>query len=162
MSDEDPGPESFEDKLRAFAKEFGESVERAAERLDVEGIAEQIEEGGERIRELAESAGQWLTDQFGEHAAGERDPAQHRLKRAGPHPLDLPTEEQALALSALESGRWKVKPGTSELAAADGGPAPEVRGGLVGELRARDWIAAGGEPTQLGRDALKRWSERRA
>ena len=30
---------------------------------------------------------------------------------------------------------------------------------LVGELRARDWIAANGEVTVVGREALKRWSE---
>ena len=30
---------------------------------------------------------------------------------------------------------------------------------LVGELRARDWIAANGALTSVGREALKRWSE---
>jgi hypothetical protein len=30
---------------------------------------------------------------------------------------------------------------------------------LVGELRARDWIAATGELTLVGRDALTRWSQ---
>lgn len=36
------------------------------------------------------------------------------------------------------------------------GPAFSV--GVVGELRARDWIAATGELTLVGRDALRRWS----
>jgi hypothetical protein len=72
----------------------------------------------------------------------------------------VPTEDQALALSALASGRWKVKPGTAELAISeDSGQAQEAPEGLVGELRARDWIAASGEVTQLGHDALKRWSQ---
>jgi hypothetical protein len=71
----------------------------------------------------------------------------------------VPTEEQGLALSALESGRWKVAPGTNELSSDGEGPNPRDAVGLVGELRARDWIAAGGEITLVGRDALRRWLE---
>ena len=80
-------------------------------------------------------------------------------RRAGPHPLDIPTEEQGLALSALESGRWQVEPGTNELISEGEGPSPSERVGLVGELRARDWIDAGGGVTRLGRDALRRWRD---
>ena len=80
-----------------------------------------------------------------------------RLRREGPHPLDVPTEEQGLALSALDSGRWKVDPGTVELIPVGDGPTPGQPVGLVGELRARDWIAPSGEVTLVGRDALTRW-----
>jgi hypothetical protein len=157
--------ETFEDRLRAAARDLGQSLERAAENLNLDGIADEIESGGERIREFAESAAAWLAEQFGEGAEqASRSTGQtpRGLKRAGPHPLDVPTEDQALALSALASGRWKVRPGTEELTTAEGGEAPDSPAGLVGELRARDWIAASGEVTQLGHDALKRWSERRA
>ena len=71
----------------------------------------------------------------------------------------MPTEEQGLALSAMESGRWQVEPGTNELISNGEGPGPSKRVGLVSELRARDWIAAGGEVTLLGRDALGRWRD---
>lgn len=159
MSEEDPEEESFEEKLREFAREFGESVEQAAERLDLEGIADQISAGGERLKEIAEFAGQWLTDQFGDEEKRSHKPSGTPRRRvAGPHPLDVPTEDQGIALSALASGRWAVKPGTSELTAAGGGPEPE-ESEVVGDLRARDWIAASGELTSLGQDALKRWSE---
>jgi hypothetical protein len=156
MSDEDPDHPSFEEQLRAFAREFSESVERAAERIDKERLANEIDRNGERFRELAELAGQWLIDQFGSEGPVERPP-DHR--GGGPHPLDVPTEEQGLALSALESGRWKVKPGTHELVAEEGAPDPPESADLVGELRARDWIAASGELTELGHRALRRWSE---
>jgi hypothetical protein len=78
---------------------------------------------------------------------------------AGPHPLDVPSDEQGRALSALDSGRWRVEPGTDVLVSRGGEASPTDPGGLVGELRARDWIAANGEVTLLGREALKRWSE---
>jgi len=39
------------------------------------------------------------------------------------------------------------------------GPAPSEALGLVGELRARDWINADGEVTLVGRNALSRWLE---
>jgi hypothetical protein len=155
MSDEDPERPSFEEQLRAFAREFSESVERAAERIDKERLAEEIDRNGERFRELAELAGQWLVDQFGSEGLAERPPR----RGGGPHPLDIPSEEQGLALSALQSGRWKVKPGTHELVAEEGAAAPPDTADLVGELRARDWIAAGGELTELGHRALQRWSE---
>jgi hypothetical protein len=161
MSEEEPDHESFEDRLRAFAKDLGESVERVTENFDLDQIADQIATGGERVRELADVAGQWLTEQFGDdHARTAARAAQAGRRRlAGPHPLDVPSEEQALALSALASGRWMVAPGTNELVSDGDEPTPSAPVGLVGELRARDWIAASGEVTGLGHDALKRWSE---
>jgi hypothetical protein len=153
MADEDP--DSFEDKLRAFAREFGESVERAAQNVDLDAIADQIALGGERVRELAESAGKWLNPESREKSG---EPSRSR-RLGGPHPLDVPTEDQALALSALASGRWRVAPGTNELVAEGDGPEPDSPEEMVGDLRARDWIAASGEVTPLGHEALKRWSD---
>jgi hypothetical protein len=153
MADDDF--DSFEEKLRAFAKEFGDSVERAAQRLDLDAIADQIALGGERVRELAESAGKWFNDSAG----GKPGEPARRRRLGGPHPLDVPTEDEALALSALTSGRWRVAPGTNELVAEGDGPAPESPAEIVGDLRARDWIAASGEVTPLGHEALKRWSD---
>jgi len=79
------------------------------------------------------------------------------LEGAGPHPLDVPTEDQGLALAALNSGRWAVEPGTGTLTAHGEGPAPCAVLGLVRELRVRDWIMPDGELTVAGRYALTRW-----
>ena len=79
------------------------------------------------------------------------------LRSAAPHPLDLPTEEQGIALAALESRRWMVEPGTDALAARGGGPGPSDALGIVRELRVRDWLGADGEITLVGRRALSRW-----
>jgi hypothetical protein len=79
------------------------------------------------------------------------------LRYAGPHPLDLPTEEQGLALAALDSGRWTVEPGSHTLESHGEGPGPSDALGLVSELRARDWISADGSVTVVGRHALKQW-----
>lgn len=131
-------------------------------RVDRDELAERIGTSGERVRELAELAGRWLTDQAGGPAgrsSARAKEAVSRLRLAGPHPRDLPTEEQGLALSALDSGRWSVEPGTDELVSEGEGPDPGERVGIVSELRARDWITAAGEVTLLGRAALKRWEE---
>lgn len=159
--------ESFEKKLRAIATELSRSVERAVRSIDLDEIARQIEIGGERARELTDSAGQWISDRLGEreadHAAQaqklEPETAARTLPGAGPHPLDVPSDEQGRALSALDSGRWRVEPGTDVLVAVGDEASPADPGGLVSELRARDWIAANGEVTVVGREALKRWSE---
>jgi hypothetical protein len=87
------------------------------------------------------------------HGRAGEDP----LFSAGPHPLDLPTDEQGMALAALESGRWMVEPGTDALAARGGGPGPSDALGIVRELRVRDWLSADGEITLVGRHALSRW-----
>jgi hypothetical protein len=165
MSGQDDG--SFEKKLRAIASELGRSVERAVRRIDLDEIARQVEMGGERLNELADSTGRWINDRLGDpeahHAAESRDLEAETAARtrsvAGPHPLDVPSDEQGRALSALDSGRWRVEPGTDVLVAAGDEATPNDPGGLVGELRARDWIAANGEVTAVGREALKRWSE---
>jgi hypothetical protein len=159
--------ESFEKKVRAVATELSRSVERAVKSIDLDEIARQIEMGGERVRELADLTGRWVSDRLSDPEA--RDAAHARdleaetaagtLPLAGPHPLDLPSDEQGRALSALDSGRWKVEPGTDVLVAGSDEASPRDPGGLVGELRARDWIAANGELTLVGREALKRWSD---
>ncbi len=182
MSESDD--DSLEAKLRAMAQEIGGSLERAVEQIDLGELTERIEEftapleqldlnelteriglDGERRRELADLAAQWLSRQFGGSRSpwSPDEPRQHLpggesvARRQGPHPLDVPTEEQGLALSALDSGRWKVDPGTDELVPVGDGPAPLQPVGLVGELRARDWIAPSGAVTLVGRDALARW-----
>ena len=68
-------------------------------------------------------------------------------------------DKAALVLSALESGRWTVEPGSNVLTSSGEGLEPADVMGLVGELRARDWIGADGEVTVVGRDALARWLE---
>lgn len=159
--------ESFEKKVRAIATELSRSVERAVKSIDLDEVARQIEMGGERFREVADSTGRWISDRLsdpGAHAAAqardlESETAPTTLPVAGPHPLDVPSDAQGRALSAIDSGRWKVEPGTDELVAGAEETSPTDPGGLVGELRARDWIAANGEVTLLGREALKRWSE---
>jgi hypothetical protein len=159
--------ESFEKRVRAIATDLGRSVERAVRSIDLDGIARQVEMGGERFREVADLTGRWISDRVSDpeahHAAqaGDLEPerAARTLPVAGPHPLDVPSDEQGRALSALDSGRWKVEPGTDELVAGGDEASPTDPGGLVGELRARDWIAANGEVTLIGREALKRWSE---
>jgi hypothetical protein len=159
--------ESFEKKVRAIATELSRSVERAVKSIDLDEIARQVETGGERFRELADLTGQWIGDRLSDpearHAAQARElepeTAAETLPVVGPHPLDVPSDEQGRALSALDSGRWKVEPGTDELIAGGEEASPTDPGGLVGELRARDWIAANGEVTLVGREALKRWSE---
>lgn len=165
MSEHNEDPESFEEKIRAIARELSQSVERAASQLDLDEIAGAIGITSERAREFAELAGRWLNGQVEPNAepAPAQEPAAETagtddwLIRSGPHPLDVPTEEQGLALSALDSGRWKVEPGTNVLLSDGAGPTPTNAMGLVGELRARDWIAAGGEVTLVGKDALRRW-----
>ncbi len=164
MSDDEHGPDSFEERLRQIAREVSESVERITQ-LDIEHIAEAIGVDPDRARELADTAGRWLSGQganfggnptpWGPRAESEKsDPP---ARGGGPHPLDLPTEEQGLALSALDSGRWTVEPGSSVLKTHGEGPGPSDPIGLVGELRARDWIAPTGEVTLVGRNALRRW-----
>src|SRR5947209_14150679 len=56
--------ESFEKKVRAIATELSRSVERAVKSIDLEEIARQIEMGGERVRELADLTGRWVSDRL--------------------------------------------------------------------------------------------------
>src|SRR5438270_4319950 len=97
--------DDLEQMLRAMARELGRSVER----VDLEEIAEAIGVDPTSAREWVASAGGWLRSQ----TRPADDVVKHPLAPLGPHPLDLPTEEQGLAMAALDSGRCAVEPGTS-------------------------------------------------
>jgi hypothetical protein len=177
MSEDEPGGESFEETLRALARELGRSVERAVDNIDVDEVAQMFGVDAGAARDWVESAGSWLR----EHAERFDDefpfsmptprgrPAEDRpfrsergddpLRSAAPHPLDMPTDEQGIALAALESGRWMVEPGTDALTSRGDGPGPSDALGIVRELRVRDWLSSGGEVTLVGRRALTRWLE---
>ena len=91
-------------------------------------------------------------------AAREQPFADHDpLRGAAPHPLDVPSEEQGLALAALESGRWTVEPGSHRLVGDEDSAPHGDAFGVVRELRARDWITAEGRLTLSGQRALSRW-----
>lgn len=182
MFEDDERDENLEETLRSIAREISESVQRKAAELDVDELADSIGVDTDRAREWVESAASWLGRRF--ESLGEdfkvpdvwrtppwgapapppgapKAPAPEYpgdpLSGAGPHPLDLPTEEQGRALAALESARWSVEPGTDTLSAHGDGPGPSDALGLVRELRARDWIVADGKLTSAGRHALDRW-----
>ena len=151
--------------MRSIARELGRSVQRTVDNLDVEQFANAVGVDPDVAREWAEDAGSWLrahAEGLGaevaraaaaRRAAASDDP----LRRAAAHPLDLPTEEQALALAALDSRRWTVEPGSDSLTAKGDGPGPSDALGIVRELRVRDWIGPDGELTQVGHHALSRW-----
>jgi hypothetical protein len=160
--------DSFEDTLRSIASELGRFLERSVENLDVDQFAESTGVDPGAARDWVDRAGEWLkanTENLGDeltrrvrqphHAPADSDP----LGGAGPHPLDLPTEEQGLALAGLDSGRLAVEPGTASLNVRGDGPPPRGALGLVRELRVRDWIDFEGELTLAGRYALTRWLE---
>ena len=174
MSDHD----SFEDRVRAIADELSRSLQRISE-LDTEDLSQRYGVDVDRARAFADAAGRWLNDRLsagdplfgdvhnpGDNSAGrplgadldlEGPPGAGQTRPdSGPHPLDLPTDQQGLALSALDSGRWTVRPGSNQLTGTDtdAGPAPSD---VVGDLRARDWITATGTLTLVGRHALGRW-----
>jgi hypothetical protein len=176
MSDDDPERSSFEDVARVLADDVSRAIERLSE-IDVEEIARAataeterakrwIDELGRSLREPGDAIGNAL---FGAGKVREHGPApvdrptrgrpagDDPLRHAGPHPLDLPAADQGRALAALDSGRWRVEPGTSALAVQGGGPGPSDALGLVRELRVRDWMTAEGEITLAGRNALRRW-----
>lgn len=87
------------------------------------------------------------------------DPVVATPRAAGlPHPLDLPSEQQARALAALESGRWTLEPGTTVLVTTlNRGAGPEDAHALGLELHVRDWVDVDGELTSTGVLALARW-----
>jgi hypothetical protein len=166
MFGNDADDESFEETLRSAAAELGQYIERSIENVDLDRFADSVGVDPGIARNWVESAGNWLrahTESLGEdlahRVAGTRkavarvDP----LVSAAPHPLDLPTSEQGLALAALDSGRWIVEPGTDALAAKGEGPGPVDALGIVRELRIRDWITSEGGLTRAGRRALGRW-----
>lgn len=165
MSEHDEGSESFEERVRSIAREVSRSVERLAQ-LDIDEIARTIGVDADRARNLADSAGRWFSayaETMGHDAPvedawpGPATTSGTTRRGGGPHPLDLPTTDQGLALSALDSGRWTVEPGSNLLIGHGEGPTPSAAVGLVGELRARDWIDANGEVTLVGHNALSRW-----
>jgi hypothetical protein len=174
MSDHD----SFEDRLRAIAADISRSVQRISE-LDMEELSERYGVDADRARAVADAAGRWLNDRlstgdpmFGQVRRPGDDSAGHPLSAdlkgpsepgetlpapgPGPHPLDLPTDQQGVVLSALDSGRRTVRPGSNQLADTGTGPGP-APSDVVGELRSRDWITADGTLTLAGRHALGRW-----
>jgi hypothetical protein len=171
--------DSFEQRVRAIADQISRSMERIAD-LDLEQFAEGYGVDVDRARSVANAAGQWLNDHlssgeplFGEEQAHDRDAAApgananeertdfgKRSTSPGPHPLDLATGQQGLVLSALDSRRWAVRPGSNQLAGTgEGPPPPEAADAsdLVSDLRARDWITAEGTLTLVGQHALARW-----
>ena len=162
MSDPDPERSSFEDVARALADEVSRAVERLSE-IDLDEIARAASAEGERARQWIDDLGRWLREQGdgwpapADRSTSERPTGDDPLRHAGPHPLDLPTADQGVALAALDSGRWRVEPGTSALAVHGEGPGPSDALGLVRELRVRDWMTADGQITLAGRDALSRW-----
>ena len=178
--------DNFEDRLKALA----EQISRSLSDVDVDDVADRLGIDPERARGFAGAAERWLSDHAtggdplfsdrpSDRPAGRpEDPrpdlgrsdvlgatpapaAKDRATRPGPSPLDLPGDEQGRMLSALDSGRWTVRPGSSRLAATGVGPEPPQAGAgpsdLVNELRARDWITADGAVTLVGRQALLRW-----
>jgi hypothetical protein len=174
----DPGGENFEDALRSIAAELGQYLERSLENVDLDDISDRFGVDSSTAAEWAENAGGWLrslTSGLGEEIAkrasgqgwsgpgwpvpGRTDVPSDPLGTAGPHPLDQPSDEQGLALAALDSGRWILEPGTDALAAKGEGPGPSNALGIVRELRVRDWIAADGQLTLTGQRALSRWLE---
>jgi hypothetical protein len=166
MFGNDAGGESFEDALRSIAAELGRYIERSIDNVDVDELAGTIGVDPSAAREWVESAGGWLTshtENLGEHLARRASEPERTVARVdplggvGPHPLDVPTDEQGLALAALDSGRWIVEPGADTLAGKGEGPGPSDALGIVRELRVRDWITADGKLTMAGRHALSRW-----
>jgi hypothetical protein len=160
------GDESFEDALRSIASELGRYIERSIDNVDVDEVAGSLGVDASAAREWVESAGGWLsahTETLGEHLARRAAGPPRGVTRvdplggAGPHPLDVPTDEQGLALAGLDSGRWIVEPGADALAAKGEGPTPSDALGIVRELRVRDWIATDAKLTMAGRHALSRW-----
>jgi hypothetical protein len=166
MFEDDASHESFEETVRSIVRVVSRSIERVAQ-ADLDDVADAIGVDLVRVREFADSAVGWLhahAERLGEDGSfwsggprGAPLDADNPLASAGPHPLELPTAEHGRALSAIDSGRWTVKPGSGTLAADGEGTWSSERPGLVDELRARDWIRADGELTLAGRHALNRW-----
>jgi hypothetical protein len=160
MSEDAEDRNSFEDVARVLADEVSRAIERLSQ-IDVDEIARTAGAEAERARRWMDELGRWLREQGDAlgtapfATGGAEDPLRH----AGPHPLDLPSADQGLALAALDSGRWRVEPGTSALAVHGEGPGPSDALGLVRELRVRDWVTADGAITLAGHNALSRWLE---
>src|SRR5947208_84307 len=133
MSNNDPEGEGFEETLRAIAQELGRKLESSIDSFDSEKVAESFGVDPTVAREWVDNTGSWLrgfADNLGAEVSrrvGEpRRPVTDAdlFESAVPHPLDVPTEEQGLALAALDSGRWRVEPGSDTLTAKGDGPGP--------------------------------------
>jgi hypothetical protein len=175
MFGDDMGGESFEERLRALAAEVRGYIERSIDNVDVDEFADSLGVNPAIAREWVETAGGWLSayaDTVGDHIArqaagtgpspggtgsGKTVARVDPLGGVGPNPLDLPSDEQGVALAVLDSGRWIIEPGADTLAARGEGPGPSDALGIVRELRVRDWIAGDGKLTMTGRRALSRW-----
>jgi hypothetical protein len=166
MPEQDPDKEGFEETLRAIAEELGRKLESSIDSFDSDKIAESFGVDPTMARDWVDNTSSWLrgfADNLGAEVSrrvGEpRRPVSDAdlFESAVPHPLDVPTEEQALALAGLDSGRWTVEPGSDTLTAKGDGPRPSDALGIVRELRVRDWIGPDGELTQVGHHALSRW-----
>jgi hypothetical protein len=151
VPDDEPDDRNFEDVARALADEVNRAVERLSA-IDLDDIARAANDEAERARRWIEDLARSLT-RIGDAAPSPEDAP---VRRAGPHPLAMPTTEQGVALAALESGRWRVESGTFTV---HDGPGPSDPLGLLRELRVSDWVTADGELTLTGRKALARWSE---
>ena len=164
----------FDNRLRQIAL----ALSRSLSEVDLDEVADRLGVDHERMRGAANAVEGWLSDHAGDEeplfgdthpGTGEPGPvtrpagALRPTGGLGPHPLDLPTDVQGRALSALSSGRWTVRPGSGRLSWTGEGPQPpEIEGqptDLVNELRARDWITADGAVTLVGRQALLRWCQ---
>ncbi len=180
MFGDDERDDSFEEMLLSIAREVSQGLERAAQAY-VDELADSIGVDPLHARAWFDNALGWLRERAQgtgdgsagraahagteDAAAGRREPRERpdraaraqQPARSGPRPVDLPTAEQGVALAALDSGRWAVQPGSHAFLTRGEGPQPSDALDLVGELRARDWIAPNGELTPSGRDALRRW-----
>jgi hypothetical protein len=151
--------------LDMLARVTGLDPDRAREYLErvEEWLRSRAEDGpGDGLRQLGALIGPELLSRFTRFAgASGANPAGFpgAADRAGgaPHPLDVPTLAQGRALSAIDSGRWSVPPGSHTFIAHDGSEVADGASELIGELRARDWINATGTLTQVGQHALARW-----
>ena len=151
-------PNGFEAWLRALAREIDVDELARSAGIDPDQARAWAESAGDWVRARAEEAADAASAYTGAGPMSRREtPTEDPLGAARPHPLDVPTDEQGLALAALDSGRWTIEPGTSALAATGDGPGPRDALGLVRELRVRDWIDGNGDVTLAGRHALARW-----
>jgi hypothetical protein len=161
----------FEARLRAIAQQISRSISD----VDLDEVADRLGVDPDRVRGAAGAVEDWLNDRASEplFSTGPGEPHEYMAtsestqpdrtapaRMEGPHPLDLPSDRQGRALSALASGRWTVRPGSGRLSNAEPAVGPPAPGDedLAGDLRARDWITADGTVTLVGRQALLRWS----
>src|SRR5436305_15336400 len=89
----------FEERLRAMARELSESVERAAQDIDVDGISGWLGIDPERAREWIDSAGGWLRDQT-EHLGEEQPAPAHWPPADAPRAAGEPNDPRGPAASA--------------------------------------------------------------